>query len=53
MPLLVPVAVQTTHPCTDGPDAVPAMAIMVPKVAAYAEWAGMEINMTFATLGCE
>ena len=30
---------------TDGPDAVPAMAIMVPRVAAYVEWAGMEINM--------
>ncbi len=31
---------------TDGPDAVSAMAILVPKVAAYVEWAGMEINMT-------
>ena len=30
---------------TDGFDAVPAMAILVPKVAAYVEWAGMEINM--------
>ena len=30
---------------TDGPDAVPAMAILAPKVAAYGEWAGMEINM--------
>ena len=31
---------------TDGPDAVSAMAILIPKVAAYVEWAGMEINMT-------
>jgi hypothetical protein len=30
---------------TDGPDAVSAMAILVPKVADYVEWAGMEINM--------
>ncbi len=30
---------------TDGPDAVPAMAIMVPEVAAYLEWAGMEVNV--------
>jgi hypothetical protein len=30
---------------TDGPDAVQAMAIMVPKVAAYLEWAGMEVNV--------
>jgi hypothetical protein len=30
---------------THGPDALPAMAILVPKVAAYGEWAGMEINM--------
>ena len=30
---------------TDGPDAVPAMAVMVPKVAEYLEWAGMEVNV--------
>jgi len=30
---------------TDGPDAVPAMALMVPKIADYLEWAGMEINI--------
>lgn len=30
---------------TDGPDAVQSMAILVPKVAAYIEWAGMEINV--------
>ncbi len=30
---------------TDGPDAIPAMAILVSKVAGYLEWAGMEINL--------
>jgi hypothetical protein len=30
---------------TDGPDAIPAMALMVPAVAGYVEWAGMEINL--------
>ncbi len=29
---------------TDGPGAIPAMAILVSKVAGYLEWAGMEIN---------
>ena len=28
----------------DGPDAVPSMAVIVQKGAAYIEWAGMEIN---------
>ena len=31
---------------TDGFDAVPAMAILVPKVAAYVEWAGMEYALS-------
>ncbi len=30
---------------TDGPDAIPTMAILVSKVAGYLEWAGMEINL--------
>ena len=30
---------------TDGPDAVPTMVIMIPKVAAYLEWEGMEVNV--------
>ncbi len=29
----------------DGPDAVPAMAILVTKTVGYLEWAGMEIHM--------
>ena len=31
---------------TDGLDAVPSMAIIVQKGAAYIEWAGMEINVS-------
>ena len=30
---------------TDGPDAIPAMAIMAPPATGYLEWAGMEINL--------
>ena len=30
---------------TDGPDAIPAMAILVPTVDRYLKWAGMEINL--------
>ena len=30
---------------TDGPDGIPVMAKIVPKVAAYFECAGMEINV--------
>ncbi len=30
---------------TDGPDAVPAMAILVTKTADYLRWAGMDIHM--------
>ncbi len=30
---------------TDGPDAISAMAIMVPMVAGFPEWAGMEIQL--------
>ena len=30
---------------TDGPDAIPAMAIMVPLAVGYLEWAGMDINL--------
>jgi len=31
---------------TDGPDAIPAMAILVPAVADYIRWAGMDVNLT-------
>ncbi len=30
---------------TDGPDAVPTMAILVTKPADYLQWAGMEIHL--------
>ena len=29
---------------TDGPDAIPALAVMAPPATGYLEWAGMEIN---------
>jgi hypothetical protein len=29
----------------DGPDAIPAMAVMAPPATGYLEWAGMEINL--------
>ncbi len=30
---------------TDGPDAVPAMEILVTKTADYLQWAGMDIHL--------